>query len=219
MRKENINKIKFTIFIVFIVCILVFVLLNWNTIKHLKIHKLLKYLEGIGPVAMVVYLAMHIMKPFFIVIPSNILALGAGIVFGPIKGFLLTMFGFFLSGTVAFYISRFLGKDFVESIIGGKLMKLDNNMEKNGFKILFLLRLPPVLPYDPLSYACGLTKIKYWDFIIASLIGVVPETICYSIIGREAHNPLSPKFLIPISVLIVAVVGSKFIMDKRHKIS
>ena len=55
MRKENINKIKFTIFIVFIVCILVFVLLNWNTIKHLKIHKLLKYLEGIGPVAMVVY--------------------------------------------------------------------------------------------------------------------------------------------------------------------
>ena len=42
--------------------------------------------------------------------------------FGPIKGFLLTMFGFFLSGTVAFYISRFLGKDFVESIIGGNVM-------------------------------------------------------------------------------------------------
>ena len=52
MKKEKINKIKFTIFIAFIVCILVCVLLNWNTIKHLKIHKLLKYLEGIGPVAM-----------------------------------------------------------------------------------------------------------------------------------------------------------------------
>lgn len=219
MKKETINKIKFTIFIVFIVCILVLVISNWKTIKHLEIQKLLKYLESIGPIAMIVYLGMYVIKPFFIVIPANMLALGGGIVFGPVKGFLLSMIGFWISGTIAFYISRFLGKDFVESIIGKKLMKLDNNMEKNGFKILFLLRLPPVLPYDPLSYACGLTKIKYIDFIIASLIGVVPETICYSIIGREAHNPLSPKFLVPITFLIVAVVGSKFIMDKRHKLN
>ena len=219
MKKQFISKIKFIIFIVFIVCILFWVFSNWKTIRQLDIQKLLQYLESIGPIAIVVYLAMYVIKPFFIVIPANVLALGGGIVFGPFKGFLLTMVGFLISGTIAFYISRFLGKDFVESIIGKKLMSLDNNMEKNGFKILFLLRLPPILPFDLLSYACGLTKIKYLDFIIASLIGVIPETICYSIIGREAQNPLSPKFILPITFLIVAVVGSKFIMDKRHKLS
>lgn len=216
MKKENVSKIKFTIFIAFIAFVLIFIILNWKIIRGLNIHKFLEYLEGMGTIATIVYLGMYVIKPIFIVIPSNILALGAGIVFGPIKGFLLTMVGFWISGTIAFYIARFLGKDFVEGIIGDKLMKLDKNMEKNGFKILFLLRLPPVLPYDPLSYACGLTKIRYRDFILASVIGVVPETICYSIIGREAHNPLSPKFLIPIIFLIVAVIGSKFIMDKRH---
>lgn len=218
MKKEKVNKVKFIIFVVFIIVTLILIAFNWHSIKGLKIHKVLKYLEDIGPIAMLVYLAFFIVKPFFIVIPSNVIAIGAGIVFGPVKGFLLTMVGFWISGTVAFNISRFLGKDFVESIIGNKLMKLDNNMGKNGFKILLLLRLPPVLPYDPLSYACGLTKIKYWDFIIASVLGVVPETICYSIIGREAHNPASPKFIIPIVVLILAVVLSKFIMDKRHKL-
>ena len=47
-------------------------------------------------------------------------------VFGSIKAFILTMIGFFISGTVAFYLARFLGKDFVESIIGDKLIKLDS---------------------------------------------------------------------------------------------
>lgn len=217
MKKDRVNKIKFTIFIIFILAALIFIGANWHLIRNIKMHSIVKFAKDKGPLSIILYLLIYVIKPFLIVIPSNVIAIGGGVLFGPIRSFLLTMIGFWISGTIAFYIARFLGKDFVESIIGDKLMKLDNNMEKKGFKILFLLRLPPILPYDPLSYACGLTKIKYKDFIFASLLGVVPETLCYSIIGRQAHNPKSPMFIIPILILILGVVLSKFIMNKRHE--
>ena len=88
------------------------------------------------------------------------------------------------------------------------------NLKERGFLILLLLRLPPILPYDPLSYACGLTDIKYTSFIAASLIGVVPETLCYSIMGESVLNPLSPSFIVPIIILVISTSISGILFKK-----
>ena len=160
---------------------------------------------------------LFLIKPIFVILPANVIAILAGVVFGPVKGFFLSIIGLFISGTVAFYISRCLGKDFVEGILGKRLLKLDNDLEEKGFKILLLLRLPPILPFDPLSYGCGLSKIKYRDFILASLLGVMPETLCYSIMGKNFHNPFSPAFIIAITVVIVATIFSKKIISAKER--
>lgn len=215
--RSNLNKFKFNIFIIFIFVAVIVVLINKDLILTLDMQKINNFIQNQGIYAEIVYLGIYVAKPFFIIMPSNLVALLGGGVFGPVKGFVLSMIGFFISGTIAFYLARFLGKDFVESIMGEKLMKLDDNLEKKGFKILFLLRLPPILPFDPLSYACGLTKIKYSDFILASLLGVVPETICYSMMGKNFTNPLSFKFILPIVVLIIGTILAKPIMNLRKK--
>lgn len=211
-NKKKVNIIKFTIFIIIVSMGLFIMFKNRHLIMDIDIDKVIKFIDEDGAMASVIYMLSYAIKPFLVIIPTNILAIISGTMFGPIRGFLFTMVGFFISGTIAFYIARILGKDFVESIIGKRLMKLDDNMEKNGFNILLMLRLPPILPFDPLSYACGLTKISYGEFITASLLGVMPETICYSILGKNFNNIFSLKCIIPIIILILGVVFSRRIM-------
>lgn len=216
-KNKNVDKIKFAIFIVFVIIALVIVIMNWHFIKGLRIEKIVRFIHEKGPYAVGVYLLIFAIKPFFVIIPSNLLAITGGILFGPVEGFILSMLGFFISGTMAFYLSQFLGKDFVQSIVGDRFIKLDDNLNKNGFKILFLLRLLPVMPYDALSYACGFTNIKYRFFILASVLGVLAETLCFSILGPSFRHPFSLKFMIPLAVIILITVFSKKIMNMRKK--
>lgn len=217
MNKKNIIRVKFAIFILVILVAVLLLVLNWHTIRNMNVETILMLIEEKENYSTLVYILIFIIKPFLILVPSNVLVIIGGILFGPVKGFLLNMLGFFISGTISFYISRLLGRDFVEGIVGKRFIKLDRNLEERGFKILFLLRLPPVLPYDALSYACGLTKIKYRDFIAASLLGVVPETICYSIMGKSFSNPLSPSFIIPIGIIIIATLFSRKLFRVGNK--
>ncbi|MDD6795202.1 MAG: TVP38/TMEM64 family protein [Clostridiaceae bacterium] len=215
--RNKVSRIKFYMLILLALITLIIVILNWKYIKSLSAKGIVDFIRNQGVYAELTYLLIFVLKPFLVVIPSNIIAITGGIIFGPVEGFLLSMLGFFISGTIAFYISRLLGKDFVQSIIGDKFIKLDKNIREHGFRIMFLLRLPPVLPYDPLSYTSGFTNIYYKDFILASVLGVVPETLCYSILGPNFSTPWSPKFIIPLLIIVIATIMSKKVMDLRNK--
>ncbi|SHE66285.1 TVP38/TMEM64 family protein [Clostridium fallax] len=217
MKKKSVY-LKLTIFVgIIVIGIIGFFILKKN-LKEFSIDSIANFIQEKGKYAALFFVICYALKPFVVVFPSAVVSLAGGVMFGPFNGFILNMVGFFLSGTIAFWIARKLGRGFVETIVRGKMIKLDENMDKKGFKILFLLRLPPVLPYDPLSYTCGLTSIKYTDFILASLLGVVPETLCYSIIGKNILNPFSPQFILPAIFIIVATLSSGYIFKKRHSV-
>jgi uncharacterized membrane protein YdjX (TVP38/TMEM64 family) len=218
MKKNKfINLVKFSIFIVIILISICILSKNRGLLISFNIKDISQFIKARGTFSEIIYLLLFFIKPLFIMIPANVMAVIAALAFGSSRGFILTMVGFFISGTVAFYLARFLGKDFVESILGDKLIKLDDKIEKNGFKILLILRLPPIIPFDPLSYACGFTKMRYRDFIFASLLGVIPETVCYSILGTSYKNPFSIKFLLPILLLVISVVLSKKILNRNKE--
>lgn len=212
-----VKRIKFGIFILLMLLGLFLVYYNWGLIHNLEIEGIVEFIRDKSYISVILYWSMYLIKPLFLIIPTNMLVLVGGGLFGPIKGFIFTMIGFAISGTIAFYLARLLGRDFVEGILKKRFSKLENMMQESGFKYLFILRLPPIIPYDPLSYACGLTNISYKDFILASLIGVMPETICYSIIGTSFKKPLSPQFIIPVVVLIIGMLGAKYIIDIGRK--
>lgn len=215
-KSDKKDAIKFFVFMFLVIISLILIIKNWNLIRNLRVERIVNFIRSKGPFAAIIFLGIYALKPFIIVMPSNVVAIVGGIIFGPIKGFLISMVGFFVSGTIAFYLARFLGKEFVQKLIGNKFMKLDDNMRNNGFKILFFLRLPPILPYDPLSYACGFTNISFFAFIMASLLGVVPETLCYSVIGKNLAYPFSIKFIIPIAIVVLVTVFSKRIMNLKN---
>lgn len=217
MSQKN-DAIKFYLFIGIIAVIIFYLLLNLNYLKSmLNINNLQTFFLKYKDFTIGIYLFIFVVKPFLVIVPSNVVALLGSTIFNPLLAFILTMIGFFISSTIAFFLARLLGKKYVEKIVGKKVIKLDENLRKNGFKIVLFLRLPPVIPYDPLSYACGLTNIRYKDFIIASLLGVVPETICYSIIGNNFNNPLSFNFLLPISLLVVTTLCAGIFINKSNQ--
>ena len=215
---NNVKRIKFGIFILLILVGVFTVYINRSAIHNLDIESLVETIREKSYLSIAIYLGIYSIKPLLLITPSNIVALVGGGLFGPVKGFILTMTGFAISGTIAFYLARLLGRDFVEGILKKRFNKLENIMKESGFKYLFILRLPPIIPYDPLSYVCGLTNISYKDFILASLIGVIPETICYSIIGTSFRNPLSPQFIVPILVLVIGAVSAKYIIGRGRKV-
>ena len=217
------NKAKNIINAILIICIsflfIYFLLKYQKHLRHINFKALRSYILSFGPLAFLVLLLIYSLKPIILVFPALLLTVLAGNIFGPLKGFLLTMLGLYFSGTLAFYLAKSLGKPFVSKITRGKLLKLDDNIETHGFKIMLLMRVSTLFPYDPLSYAAGLTKITYRDFITASLLGAFPEMLAYSYLGQNMHHPFSKKFIIPLALVAIVAIGGSFMFKSYNKTS
>lgn len=117
--------------------------------------------------------------------PGAILTIGAGFAFGLWKGFLAVSAGATLGASLAFLVARFIARDKVEAIAkrNEKFRNIDNAIGKQGAKLVFLLRLSPVIPFNLSNYFYGLTGVKFWPYVLASWIGMMPGTFLYVYIG------------------------------------
>lgn len=208
MKKDKEKLLKYLIIAILAIIFLYFIIRYGKALTHLRVKHVRRYILSYGKFASVIFVLLYSLKPVLLVIPVSLLSIMAGNIFGPYKALLLSMIGCFTSGTLAFFLAKFLGRSFVDKLLKGKAMKLDANIEKHGTLIMAVMRLAFVFPYDPLSYAAGLTKMKYRDFILGTLIGVFPEMISYSFIGKQLEHPFSFKFIIPIiSIVVVATIA------------
>ena len=125
--------------------------------------------------------------------PGAILTIGAGFAFGWWKGFLAVSAGATLGASLAFLVSRFIARDKVEAIAKGneKFRNIDNAIGKQGAKLVFLLRLSPVIPFNLSNYFYGLTGVKFWPYVLASWIGMMPGTFLYVYIGTAGETAVS----------------------------
>jgi uncharacterized membrane protein YdjX (TVP38/TMEM64 family) len=117
--------------------------------------------------------------------PGSILTIGAGFAFGLWKGFLAVSAGATLGASLAFLVARFVARDKVEVIAqrNEKFRNMDNAIGKQGAKLIFLLRLSPVIPFNLSNYFYGLTAVRFWPYVLASWIGMIPGTFLYVYIG------------------------------------
>jgi uncharacterized membrane protein YdjX (TVP38/TMEM64 family) len=117
--------------------------------------------------------------------PGAILTIGAGFAFGLWKGFLAVSGGATLGASLAFLVARFIARDKIEAMAtrNEKFRNIDNAIGKQGAKLIFLLRLSPVIPFNLSNYFYGLTAVKFWPYVLASWIGMMPGTFLYVYIG------------------------------------
>lgn len=125
--------------------------------------------------------------------PGSILTISAGFAFGLWKGFLSVWAGATLGASLAFLIARFIARDKVEAIAKGneKFRNIDNAISKQGAKLVFLLRLSPVIPFNLSNYFYGLTGVKFWPYVLASWIGMMPATFLFVYIGTAGKAAVS----------------------------
>ena len=117
--------------------------------------------------------------------PGSILTIGAGFALGLWIGFLAVSAGATLGAALAFLVARFIARGKVEAIAqrNEKFRQIDNAIGKQGTKLIFLLRLSPVIPFNVSNYFYGLTGVKFWPYVLASWIGMMPGTFLYVYIG------------------------------------
>ncbi len=112
-------------------------------------------------------------------IPGTLLtALGAGL-FGPYRGFLYVWIGAMIGAGAAFWIGRTLGREFAASLIGDRLSKYDNAIERNGFATVLYLRLL-YFPFTPMNFGMGLTKARFCDYFAGTGLGIIVGTFIFT---------------------------------------
>lgn len=121
--------------------------------------------------------------------PGAILTIGAGFAFGLWKGFLAVSAGATLGASLAFLVARFISREKIEAIAqrNEKFHKIDNAIGREGAKLIFLLRLSPVIPFNLSNYFYGLTAVKFWPYVLVSWIGMMPGTLLYVYIGTAGR--------------------------------
>jgi uncharacterized membrane protein YdjX (TVP38/TMEM64 family) len=79
----------------------------------------------------------------------------------------------------AFFIGRYLGRDFAASLIGNKLKKYDDAIERNGFATVLYLRLV-YFPFTPMNFGMGLTRVRFWDYFSGTALGIIVGTFIFT---------------------------------------
>ena len=112
-------------------------------------------------------------------VPGTLLtALGAAI-FGAYWGFLYVWIGAMAGATAAFWIGRTLGREFAASLIGDRLRRYDDAIERNGFATVLYLRLV-YFPFTAMNFGMGLTKVRFWDYFWGTGLGIVVGTFIFT---------------------------------------
>jgi uncharacterized membrane protein YdjX (TVP38/TMEM64 family) len=140
--------------------------------------------EGLGVWGPIVFIVAYAVATVAFV-PGSLLTLAAGAIFGLASGIALVFVAATIGSTAAFLVSRYLARSAIEKRLSAnaKFAAIDRAVGAQGRKIVFLLRLSPVFPFNLLNYGLGLTKVSLSDYVSAS-IGMLPGTLLYVYYGK-----------------------------------
>jgi uncharacterized membrane protein YdjX (TVP38/TMEM64 family) len=145
-----------------------------------------------GVAGIFIFIAVYAVATILLA-PGSILTIGAGFAFGLWKGFLAVSAGATLGASLAFLVARFIAREKIEGIArrNENFRKIDDAIGKQGAKLIFLLRLSPVIPFNLSNYFYGLTGVRFWPYALASWIGMMPGTFLYVYIGTAGKAAVS----------------------------
>lgn len=166
-----------------------------------------------GPI---IYVLLYVLLTVAL-FPGAVITAAGGAVFGVALGTLLTVLGATIGATIAFRVGRRLGRTEVERIAGTRLGALDGWVTRHGFVAVLYARLIPVLPFNALNYAAGVTGVGRREYVLATLIGIVPGTFAYTALGSSLSHPASPVFIGSVALIVLLAAAGPLINRRLHR--
>ncbi len=164
------------------------------------------FVLSFGALSPLIYIAIYSIAPVFM-IPGTFISFVAGVAFGGFYGTIYTVIGATFGASAAFLTVRYLGRDFIEGLLKGRLKIFDEGAERHGFKAVLFVRLIPLFPFSMVNYGAGLSKIKFKDFFLATLIGIIPGTFAYVNLGNSITDIRSWRFVLALAFLILLIIA------------
>jgi len=152
----------------------------------------MEYLRQAGLPGLLLFSAVQILLVVSGAVPSSLIGIAAGALYGLLPGFLLSAFGCLLGAIIAFWLSRSLFRSQIQRLLArsGRLRNLDRSVSKDGWKFVLLLRLSPVMPFSVRSDRLGLSSVRLWQYAVGTLASL-PALFGYVFAGSLADAGLS----------------------------
>jgi uncharacterized membrane protein YdjX (TVP38/TMEM64 family) len=191
--------------------------LEWLNLDNMK-----RLLDASGFWAPLVFILIYILGTCLFIPDTVITILGAAL-FGAYWGFVYVFTGAVLGATAAFFIGRYLGKDFVAAFIGDKLRKYDEAIEKNGFATVLYLRLV-YFPFTVMNFGMGLTRVRFWDYFWGTFLGIIAGTFVFTFLvgtlkeiwaGGDWGRLISAKVFISVGLFVFSLFIPRIIKKFR----
>ena len=179
-----------------------------------------EYLLSFGGWAYFVYTLIQAVHVVVVVIPGDVVTICGGYIYGLPLGFLLSFTGIMIGTVAAFYLSRFLGYDFINMFIAQeKIEKFSRILNSTGGIIgLLAVCLAPFVPKDIMIYVAGLTPIKPARLFLIYGLSRIPSTLTFTSVGAVAYEKSMMGIVVLITVLVVlAILGVVIRRYNRNK--
>jgi uncharacterized membrane protein YdjX (TVP38/TMEM64 family) len=163
-------------------------------------------IKGLGWLAPFLFLLLYCLATILL-LPTMVLTLAGGALFGPVFGTLFNLIGATLGAVCAFCISRYLAIDWLSSQNKPNLHKLISGVERGGWQFAALLRLVPVIPFNLVNYGLGMTHIRFSLYVVTTFIFLAPAEIIYTYCGYASMDMLAHPPPIYKNASILALLG------------
>ncbi|MCU0575051.1 MAG: TVP38/TMEM64 family protein [Syntrophobacteraceae bacterium] len=176
-RKGLRAGMKAAVLLLFIITAVIIV--RFTPVKEfLTAERLGQFLEQAGFLAPLAFMLVYA-AGVCLFVPGTLLTTLGATIFGPYLGFVYVWVGAMIGSTLAFFIGRYLGRDFAASLIGDRLGKYDEAIERNGFATVLYLRLV-YFPFTPMNFGMGLTRVRFWDYFAGTGLGIIVGTFIFT---------------------------------------
>ncbi len=186
------------------------------------------WIKELGTRGILIFGVVYIVATVFLV-PVSVLTVVAGLAFGLAIGFPLVIVAATIGATLAFLVARYLLHKRVEALVAmrPKFKAVKAALSEGGWKIVGLLRLSPLVPFNLQNYFYGVTDVKLPEYVAATFVGIMPGTLLYVYLGaagkaasgKGAGGPLQWTFfaLGLIATVVVAVFVTRKAQEKLKK--
>lgn len=185
-KDKKTNWIKLVIAVA-IIAVVVAMMKYFGLFQYVSMDNIMNlkaWIDGLGAVGPVAYIALFIAACLFF-LPGLPIALLGGLAFGPFLGTIWASIGSTAGATAAFLVARYVAREMVEGWAQSNpvFKKIDDGVAAQGWRMLMITRLVPLFPFNIQNYAYGLTKIGLGTYVLVSWICMLPGAIAFTFMG------------------------------------
>lgn len=198
--------------------IIIIIVIYKTFLSDITASSIRQWVDSFGRLAPLAYILVWIILPIFF-FPVPVLALAGGLSFGLWDGTMYTLIGALVNSTAMYYLAKMLSRNTIRTYLKEKMPKIwwekfMNANSRDSFFIVFICRLIPAMPYNVINYISGLADIKFTQYSIATLIGILPGTVIFLNVGDKILDIKSPEFIFSIILVVLLTIGS-ILLGKR----